>query len=255
MSRLYEGWVDGIPPATWKRIMTMDVGGATPNNLEWFAQDPESMSLVAYDEVNMTTTSMRDIAERALPKMKHPSGAEYDYIAKAGDYENRVALDDMGRHGITFTNAVKHNKILSIHRLAGYLHDNPKRPFPVWHPRAGQFGAPLLFITLACKHLIRELPQQKWKSERIGDSIKDEMDRSVIHDAVDCALYATRILPAPATIPIPKIAIENDTRSLQSRLYWEDVRREKERKMAAETRKKYNPSHGGGRNWSSLLGF
>lgn len=257
MTKPFQGWENGIPPRHWKRILAMDIGGASPNAMEWFAQDPESQSIIAYDEINKVTTDMREMAVLALPKMKYPgANEEYDFIAKVGDYENRVALDDMGRHGIRFTNAVKHDKMLSVHRFAAYLHPNEKRPFPQWHPLAGQPGSPLLFITLACKQLISEIPQQKWKNERAGDSVKDELDRSVRHDALDCGLYVARIMPAPATIPVPKIQVSSDTRSLQSKLYWADVKAQKERLSQSEERKAYNPSHNnGGAKWKSVLGL
>lgn len=262
MSETYLNWKDGIPPASWVRMLAMDVGGATANALEWGAICPDTKSLVIYDEVHKVTTNMREVADLALPKMK-PEGSEseYNFLAKVGDYENRVALADMSRHGITFTNAVKHNKTISVGRLSGYLHPNPKRPFPLWHPLAGQFGAPLIYVMSACSHLINEIPQQKWKKAEIakggdGTSVKDELDRSVPHDCVDCVLYITRILPAPATIEIPKINLLTDTRSLQSKLYWEDVRRKKESQSATAPHKPYSPSHDGGNDqWKSLLGF
>lgn len=253
MSDLFTGWENGIPPQHWLRVMAMDVGGATANALNWFAQCPDTQSLVAYDEVHIITTDMREVALLALPKMKHPGvDTEYQFIAKVGDYENRVALDDMSRHGIRFTNAVKQNKMVSVHRLAAYLHPNPKRPFPSWHPRAGELGAPLMFITPNCKHLISEIPQQKWKNEKDGTTMKDELDRTVKHDHVDCGLYVVRIMPAPATIPIPKIKSATDTRSLMSRLYWADVKKQEEKKAKVVPRKPYNPSHGGS-HWNTSL--
>ncbi len=258
----YLGWENGIPPRSWVRLLAMDVGGATANALEWAAICPETQSLVFYEEVHKTTTDMREVAELALPKMK-PEGSneEYNFLAKIGDYENRVALADMGRYGINFTNAVKHNKTISVGRLSGYLHPNPKRPFPSWHPQAGQLGAPLVYITPRCEHLIAEIPQQKWKKETKGKgdgtSVKDELDRTVKHDAVDCALYVVRLLPAPATVVIPVILKGGKEPSLQSKLYWEDVRRQKALKSEVESRKTYNPSHtpGGKDQWRSLLGY
>lgn len=262
MSEPYLGWENGAPPRTWVRVLSMDVGGATANAMEWAAICPETQSLVFYEEVHIVTTNMRKVADLALPKMK-PEGSpvEYNFLAKIGDYENRVALADMGRHGIVFTNAVKHNKTISVGRLSGYMHPNEKRPFPSWHPRAGQLGAPLMFVTSNCKHLIEEIPQQRWKKDAVkggdGTSVKDELDRSVPHDAVDCALYIARIMPAPATIPILKSESIEDTRSLQSKLYWEDVKRQKATESSTAPRKPYNPNHNGGDKWlrSSLLGF
>lgn len=251
----YEGWENGTPPPDWKRLLAMDVGGATPNNLEWAAVCPDTQSLVFYDEVNLTTTDMRLIAMLALPKMKHSSGVEYQFTAKVVDYENRVAADDMARYGIRFSNAIKHDKTTSIQRLAGYLHPNPLRPFPKWHPKAGKPGSPLMFITEGCPKLIHELPLQKWKNDATGASMKDEMDRAVRHDAVDCALYIARVMPAPITIPVPKIVVVEDTRSLQSKLYWQDVKAQAERMKQGEARKPYNASHISEGVWRSRSGY
>jgi hypothetical protein len=258
----FEGWVDGIPPRHWVRLLAMDVGGATANNLEWAAICPDTQSLVFYDEVNKVTTDMREVAELSLPKMK-PEGEEgdYNFLAKVGDYENRIALADMGRYGIDFSNAVKHNKTVSAGRLSGYLHPNPRRPFPLWHPRAGEMGAPLMYTTPRCKHLNSEIPQQKWKVQpgvknSEGTSMKDELDRTVKHDAVDCALYIVRLLPAPATVTIPKVKVATAEMSLQSKLYWAEVKRKKDEKSGVNFRKAYSPGHQGGNDqWKSLLGF
>lgn len=251
----FQGWENGRPPRTWKRILAMDVGGATANALNQAAICPDTQSLVFEGEVHKVTTDMAKVAEETKPLLK-PEGSneKFEYIAMVGDYENRIALADMAKHGIPFTNAVKHDKIISVHRLAGYLHPNPKRPFPLWHPRAGELGAPLMFILPMNKHLIEEIPLQKWKEEGKGDSVKDELDRTVKHDHVDCALYIARVLPAPATIPIPQIAELKSDMSLQSRLYWADVKRMKEAKSNTETRTPYNPAHTGGDKWKSLLG-
>ncbi len=251
----FEGWTNGIPPALWKRIMAFDVGGATANAMEVAAICPDTQSLVFYAEINKKTTDMRVIAELALPLMR-PEGSneEYNFLAKVGDYENKIALADMGRYGIRFTNAVKHDKLISVGRFSGYLHPNPKRPFPAWHPRAGQLGAPLVYTTPACKHLNEEIPQQKWKDASKGNSVKDELDRTVKHDALDCALYIARILPAPATIPIPKVIVQTSTRSIQSQMYWEAVAARKAEKVS-DNRKPYTTNHTGGGNWKSLLGF
>jgi len=252
--KTFDGWVNGDPPQTWDRFLAFDVGGSSANVMEWAALDPISKSLIFYHEIHKVTTDMRLLAEMAIPYLKSADGREYNFIAKVGDYENKIALADMGKYGITFTNAVKQNKLTSVHRLAGYLHPNPQRVFPTWHPRAGQFGAPLMYITPSCPHLIEEIPQQKWKSDQKGSDLKDEMDRGVKHDAVDCALYIVRILPAPADIPISKPKTVTAAKSLQSKLYWADVKAKEQKKSASEPRKPYNPNHGaGGEGWQSSL--
>lgn len=247
MSEPFQGWENGGPPRSWERLLSFDVGGASPNAMEFAARCPQSSCIVFYDEIHITTTSMRKVAELALPKMK-PEGSqeEYNFIFKVGDYENKVALDDMAKYGIRFTNAVKQNKITSVHRLAGYMHPNDKRPFPSWHPRAGELGSPLMFTTPACKHLNEEIPLQKWKNDGKGDSVKDELDRSVKHDALDCALYIARVLPAPALIAIAAVETKEDSMSMQSRMYYQAVKDNEERKNNTESRRPYNASHTNG---------
>ena len=253
MNRAFEGWDNGVPQTEWPRLLAMDVGGATANVLEWCAQDPVSKSIVFYNEVHKVTTDMRLLAEMSLPYMKDSKGHDYNWLARVGDQENKIALADMGKYGIEFTNAVKQNKIVSVHRLAGYLHQNPNRHYPNWHPRAGQIGAPLMYMTPTCKHLIEELPMQKWKNERGGTDVKDKLDRSIRHDAVDCALYIVRILPAPKDVPIERPKPNKKELSLQSKLYYEDLKRQKEKQSTNTPRKSYNPSHQGGSWLSSLL--
>lgn len=248
----FDGWNGFTPPASWKRVLSMDVGGATNNALEWGAICPDTHTLVIYDEIVKTTTDIRLLATMAKPKMSDPeTGIDYDFLFRVGDYENRVALDDMGRHGIKFNNAVKHDKRLSVQRMSGYLHPNPLRPFPMWHPRAGQLGAPLCFVTPNCRVLIKEIPLQKWKGADEGvSSMKDEMDRSVRHDTVDCLLYICRLLPAPATIPVPKAPAKVDNRSSMDKMYWADVKRREAAKAEHPSRKRYNPAHrSGGVSW------
>lgn len=123
------------------------------------------------------------------------------------------------------------------------------RPYPSWHPKAGQLGAPLMFITPNCPELLREIPNQKWKKPD-GGVAKDEMDRSIRHDTVDCILYICRMLPAPATIALPKhVVIEKTKGSLMSKMYWHDVKKAEENKKTPE-RRAYNPAHqGGGLGW------
>lgn len=238
----FEGWVGNVPPLSWERMLGMDVGGASPNALLFYALDPDTGSVVAYDEIYEITTDMRRIAAQAIPKLKHPDGIEYRFKFKVIDYENRIAAEDMRRYGIRFDNAVKHNKLLSVHRLAGYLHPNPRRPFPRWHPQSGQPNSPLFFITPNCKNLIKELPQQRWK-EGLGDTIKDEMDRAIANHATDTALYVVRLLPPAADVPIVAKPVEAKQMNAISRLYYEDLKRMKAERGPTETRRPYNVAH------------
>jgi hypothetical protein len=83
------------------------------------------------------------------------------------------------------------------------------------------------------------------------------MDRAVKHDAVDCALYIVRLLPAPADVPIEKPKKQEKEISLQSKLYHLDAKKHQDRLKAAagaEPRRKYNQSHMGA-SWRRALGL
>lgn len=243
----FEDWAEGLPPRTWQRILSVDVGGASPWAWEWTARDPLGY-LVVYDEIYETTTDVERLVAKALPKMKAVDGGDYNWLGKCIDYENKIAAEDLRRRGITVTNAIKHNKLASIHRLASYLHPNQKRPFPSWHPKAGQPGSPLLFVMDRCSNLIRELPQQAWK-EGTGDSLKDEADRSIPNHAVDAMLYTVRILPHPSEIKIDYKPVEKRMNTISS-LYYEDLKKRKEQANPTDTRRPYRPDHmTGGNEW------
>jgi hypothetical protein len=237
----FEGWTAGVPPTVWERTLAMDVGGSSPNAVLVAALDPAGY-IVIYDEVYKISTNMREIADLTLPKLKSPEGDDLKFRFKIGDYANRIALADMGRCGITFDNAIKVNKLLSVHRLSGYLHPNVKRPFPSWHPNAGRPGSPLLFITPKCSNLIKELPQQRWK-EGMGDSLKDELDRTIPNHAVDCLLYTLRMLPPPQDVLVTTCPVVTVKVNQQSAAYWADFKRRKEKTDGNQNRPRYNPSH------------
>lgn len=233
----YEGWINGRPPREWLRLLAVDVGGASPWAFEWSAVDPDN-NVIFYDEIYEVTSNVDRLVDLALPKMLDENGKPYIFKAKVIDYENKVAAEDLRRRGITMTNAQKHGKASSIHRLSSYLHPNEKHHFPNWHPRAGQANAPRLFITSGCPNLIKELPQQRWKEDSTNERMKDEADRTIPNHATDCALYTARELPEVAKLR-PTPGPVNTPTSLISALYWEDVRRHQERQTAAHNERGY----------------
>lgn len=229
-------WENGIPPREWVRLLAVDVGGATPWAFEWSAIDPYG-NVVFYDELYRATTDVDSLVYEALPKMKDADRKDYEWRAKVIDYENRIAAEDLSKRGITLTNAIKHAKIASVNRLSSYLHPNSRHHFPDWHPRAGQPGSPRLFILPACRFLIREIPQQRWKEDPSNQS-KDELDRGPLHNAVDAALYTVRVLPEPSTLKPSRVDMNAGHLSKMSQMYWEDVKRRQQERENAQ-RKPY----------------
>jgi hypothetical protein len=58
------------------------------------------------------------------------------------------------------------------------------------------------------------------------------------------------MLPAPATIPVPKrVVVEKAAGSIMSKMYWHDVKKAEENKKNSD-RRTYTPAHqGGGIGW------
>ena len=244
-------WTNGRPPKEWKRLLAVDVGGSSPWAFEWVAVDPWG-NLIFYDEISKTTSNVDELAEEALPKMGE-NGAPYDFQAKVIDYENKIAAADMEKRGIRFTNARKMNKSGdggSVSRLSSYLHPNHKHAYPPYHPLAGQMGSPRAFFVskdyernVGCPNLIRELPQQQWDQQLQSDQFKDVMDRNIRHDAVDCALYITREMPHPATLPVNPYAATVTNVSKMAEMYYYDVKRQQEKESETRPRQPYRISH------------
>lgn len=233
------GWVNGRPPKHWLRTLAVDVGGSSPWCFLWGAIDSYG-NIIWYDEIYKVTTSVDELTEEALPKMKDEDGQPYQFRVRVIDYENKIAAEDLRRRGIVLQNAIKQDKAASIHRLQSYLHPNPKHGFPEWHPRAGELGSPRCFITANCRNFIREVPQQRWLEQ--SNFVKDEPDRKIPNHAVDDALYTVRSLPDPRLLKSAEpMAPQGTTLSLMSRMYWEDVRRQKEKEAQPRSGYRIHP--------------
>lgn len=230
-------WINGAPPKDWPRLLAVDVGGASPWAFTWAAVDPEN-NVVVYDEIYLVTSDVEKLAQLALPKMVDEDKTAYKFRAKVIDYENKIAAEDLRRRGIHFTNAQKHGKAGSIARFSSYLHPNPKHHFPDYHPRSGQPNSPRWFFTTNCPNVIREIPQQRWKEDRLNERLKDEADRSIPNHGWDTCLYISRELPEVTKLkPTPSRLPANF--DLRSALYWEDVRRAEEQTSSVMARRPY----------------
>ncbi len=226
-----EHWINGRPPKEWPRLMAVDVGGASPWAFEWCAIDPFD-NVIVYDEIYMTTTNVDKLVEEAYPKMFDEDNKPYVFRSKVIDYENKIAAEDLRRRGIAFTNAQKHGKAGSIHRLSSYLHPHPKHHFPEWHHKAGQANSPRMFFSVNVRNGIRELPQQRWKEDLTNERMKDEPDRTIDNHATDCYLYIARELPEVTKLR-PAPGPDQSRLSMMSRMYYADLKRQEEKKAQA----------------------
>ncbi len=190
-SKACRGWekVNGHlqPPKSWPRFLGIDAGGADPWAFEFSAMDPWG-NMVFYHEVYRAEVYVGSFKDDIQPRMK-----DLHFSKIPMDYENKAAQEELKRIGIRVTNAIKRNKLESINKMARYIHPNPQRGFPEWHPKAGTPGSPGIFFTEGCPHLVEELPQQRWRELRgQGGITLNEPDPRVANHGTDASLYVMR---------------------------------------------------------------
>lgn len=190
-SKECKGWDGHEPPKLWPRFLGIDTGGVDPWAFEAAAVDPYG-NLIFYDEINRPEVYVGNFEK----EVKHIIDGR-NFIKFPMDWENKAAQEELRRIGIRVTNAFKRNKLDSIQRLARYLHPNPERAFPAWHPRAGEGGSPGIFFTERVPGLVREIPQQRWKKVIGYDIETNEMDPRTRDDTVHGCLYVIRERPRP----------------------------------------------------------
>lgn len=211
-SRDCKGWTHHQPPLAWPRYLGIDTGGADPWAFEFAAIDYMG-NLIWCDEIYRPETYVRSFEAELKKKMQ---GLTFKSIPM--DNENLAAIEELRHMGIRVTKAIKRNKREgAINKLARYLHPNPLRPFPDWHPRAGQMGSPGMFFTERCPKLVEELPQQRWR-EINGISV-NEPDPKVGDHSCDAAYYVVRERPEPAQLP-KVMTPEQMNLDLRSQHYW-----------------------------------
>lgn len=190
-SRECKGWDGHEPPKLWPRYMGIDAGGADPWAFEASAVDPWG-NMIFYDEVYRPEVYVGSF-EKELKQIIDGR----NFVKFPMDWENKASQEELRRIGIRVTNAFKRNKLDSINRMARYIHPNPDRAFPAWHPRAGEPGSPGIFFTERVPNLVRELPQQRWKKVAGYDIEMNEPDPKVSNHAWDGSLYVLRERPRP----------------------------------------------------------
>jgi hypothetical protein len=225
------GWEKHEPPKHWPRYMGIDTGGTDPWAFEVSAVDPYG-NVIFYDEIYRPET---DVTSFEKPLNAMLDGRNLESVPM--DYENKVAQEELRRIGIRVKNAYKRDKVKkSFHQVARYLHPNPERAFPDWHPKAGQPGSPGLFFTERVPNMVRELPQQRWKKLAGTDISLNEPDSRVSDHAVSALYYTLRERPRPEEALKPLgLKLKEAGMDLQS-VYYHLLEKQHEEEMAKRQR-------------------
>lgn len=216
------------PPAQWLRFESHDHGVANPTATLAWASDYDG-NLVTFDSyyqpglVSVHAAAIK--AKRAAwwprddrgwltqsplsfadPSMWARTGGQ----TKQGDPASVVTeyLDAEVDGFVRGNNDRKAGRL----RLLELLQPHPKRPFPSWHPRAGEYGAPRWYIVgRRCPDLIEQLGVAPVNEEPVGQSIGageivDPKWESAHGHAIAAARYGAMSWQSASLEPKPQTA-------------------------------------------------
>ena len=187
-----DGRAESMPPPEWPRMAGQDHGSQSPEAIERVCRD-EDGNFIFYMEYYSPGTNGKHIAaireQNAIdtgdltiimdPQMERTniSGTHIVYSARLEYlYNGEPPQTADGKHS-ALANGVRLTHRL-VERDAGrsvlerLLEPDPNRLFPQWHPNAGEYGSPRLFICRQCPNLWRELNGIQWK-EGAEDTVKE----------------------------------------------------------------------------------
>ena len=169
----------GIPdmkiPAHWPRVIGWDHGYRNPTAIHAGAVD-EYGNIIIYKEHyrdNMTVKEHAQCFKIMARDDKFPVGADDSYqvfmdygVKGTYDKDGKTIWEEYREHGIYGLNPDK-DVNAGINMVKQYLKPDPERLYPEWHPRAGQRGAPKLFIVSSrCVNLINEMQTYQWEETK-----------------------------------------------------------------------------------------
>jgi hypothetical protein len=184
------------------------------NGAPWslWAVDYES-NLIAVDMLYEHDRLPSDLAPLVIEKRKGGWGFGHAAYADPSIWHRTGGLNKWGRpamladeftdHGVPVLPA-NNDPRAGLIRLRELLKPDEEHPFPNWHPRAGELGAPrLFFVGETCAKLLEELegaPLQPLEKIDGGEKVDPEWESRHGH-AVAMTRYAVMTRPGPSVEP------------------------------------------------------
>jgi hypothetical protein len=180
-------------PETWTRGVWLDHGVNAPTAAVWSAIDHDGNFIFYRDykevhpAVSVHADRILDESNKEIIDLWEADPAIWQTKGvKHGTLEPYAVYDEYFESGITFSPA-QNDLSAGISRVSSYLKPDEDRRFPHWHPKAGEPGAPKMFVFTTCKEIKQDLPA--WKYMPIKDGITERPSNKDKH-IPDCVRYA-----------------------------------------------------------------
>lgn len=207
-----------VPPMDWPRIAGLDHGTTSPTAAIWVTRDEDGF-FIAYLEyyspgavgthINgiRSLTAMDgapNIVFEADPRMWHKNRGLNRMWSIADEYafggEPPIGLSEAEvakKNGIRLHQSKIERQAARI-ALQRLLEPQDDLSFPDWHPLAGRYGSPRLFIAQQCPNLWREMNGMQFEEGSSEDTVKvndhayDAFSRSAPVFEQQLAIYQSR---------------------------------------------------------------
>lgn len=198
-------------PAHWQRFLAMDFGIVNPTAVLWGAVDEDGNIYIfqEYYQAGKTLEEHTQAIKALCGKAGHTPVTHDGKIHIYADPSIKADYDPAGKstwehfvdRGIYCTPA--NNAVLDgIQNVQMLLHPDPARKFPVWHHRAGQLGAPRLYIVeTACPWLCKEIVAYEWEPTREGENAPERPKKFFDH-ACDAGRYLAAAIRDAKAVPL-----------------------------------------------------
>jgi Terminase large subunit, T4likevirus-type, N-terminal len=222
--------VDDFPLGdAYERFEAMDYGF---NGTAWalVATDFDG-NVIFYDSIAESDRLPDEIAALVSAKRKHEGWGFSNTVWADPSIWHRTATrnrfgdpavlaDEFGESGVPLTRANPDPRA-GYARIRTLIEPDEKRRFPLWHPRAGEYGSPRMFVVARrCPELVEQLRAAPLQpvDKRDGGEMVDPVFESRHGHFVAMCRYAVMAKPAPSTPPVEELSEEDSVRQEQQRL-------------------------------------
>lgn len=162
-------------PNHWERFESMDHGTTAPTAWALYAVDTDGNVVVSdlyYQANTLPDEDASAILKRRIAFWERKDNAGWavrnvcwgdpasirEKLVQRDDFGQPMTLQDLyAKHGV-FINPANNRRRAGYISVRQALRPDPQRRFPLWHPRAGEFGSPRLFVMAdRCQPLVEQL--------------------------------------------------------------------------------------------------